>query len=225
MNRTRRQRRSIVSITLLLSATSAYLVTSSLRAVPPGNIDPLPDHRAARSDVDASDRTVVIDSCLRLLTQPISTAASGLFSANCLLDPPGGNRDLDEETKRSPKVSPFRRQLRPSMVLAQNRIPFAAAPLLYSASAQTTAASTNAVGINIRLGDDPPALPPSNRAQAEPHIIRSPTDRNFLVGVFHEGTYATAGGAVDCGYSVSHDGGSTWSRALIPSQTKITGGP
>ena len=33
------------------------------------------------------------------------------------------------------------------------------------------------------------------------------------------------GGAVDCGYSVTHDGGLTWTRALIPNLTTITGGP
>ena len=33
------------------------------------------------------------------------------------------------------------------------------------------------------------------------------------------------GGAVDCGYSVTHDGGLTWTRALIPNLTTVTGGP
>ena len=77
---------------------------------------------------------------------------------------------------------------------------------------------------NIRLGSDPAALPSNQRSQAEPHIVRSPTDPNFLVGVFHEGDYALHGGALDCGYSVSHDGGNTWSRALIPSLTKVVSG-
>ncbi|HEV8422177.1 MAG TPA: hypothetical protein VGQ40_02440, partial [Chthoniobacterales bacterium] len=35
----------------------------------------------------------------------------------------------------------------------------------------------------------------------------------------------TDGGAVDCGYSVTHDGGLTWTRALIPGLTTKTGGP
>ena len=53
------------------------------------------------------------------------------------------------------------------------------------------------------------------RAQAEPHIARSPNDPEFLVATFQEGRF-TDGGAVDCGYSVTHDGGLTWTRALIP---------
>ena len=84
---------------------------------------------------------------------------------------------------------------------------------------------THAAPNNIRLGDDPSSLPSSHRSQAEPHIVRSPSDSNFLVAVFHEGDYALNGGAVDCGYSVSRDGGATWTRALIPKLTRITGGP
>jgi hypothetical protein len=30
---------------------------------------------------------------------------------------------------------------------------------------------------------------------------------------------------VDCGYSISHDGGLTWTRALIPNLTTASGGP
>jgi hypothetical protein len=51
------------------------------------------------------------------------------------------------------------------------------------------------VGAN-RLGDDPAALPPGLRAQAEPHIARSPVDPNFLVATFQEGVY-TDGSAVN----------------------------
>ncbi|HEY4758780.1 MAG TPA: hypothetical protein VIH43_09475, partial [Chthoniobacterales bacterium] len=75
------------------------------------------------------------------------------------------------------------------------------------------------MGPNIRLGNDPPALPPTMRAQAEPHIARATTIEDFVVGVFQEGRFASGGGAVDCGYSVSHDGGLTWTRALIPKLT------
>ncbi len=74
-------------------------------------------------------------------------------------------------------------------------------------------------------GDDPSQLPPMMRAQAEPHIFRSPVDPEFLAAVFQEGRFAIDGGAVDCGYSVTHDGGLTWTRALIPNLTMITGGP
>jgi hypothetical protein len=101
-----------------------------------------------------------------------------------------------------------------------------------SQSTTTTSSSIEAqsvaldprVGANIRLGDDPAALPPDMRAQAEPHISRSPVNPDFLAAVFQEGRF-TDGGAVDCGYSISHDGGLTWSRALIPNLTQATGGP
>jgi len=81
------------------------------------------------------------------------------------------------------------------------------------------------IGPNIRLGDDPSALPSTMRAQAEPHIARATTNEDFLVGVFQEGRFANGGGAVDCGYSVSHNGGLTWTRALIPHLTMTSGGP
>ena len=45
-----------------------------------------------------------------------------------------------------------------------------------------------------------------------------------MSAVFQEGRF-TDGGAVDCGYSVTHDGGLTWTRALIPNLTTTTGGP
>ena len=81
------------------------------------------------------------------------------------------------------------------------------------------------IGPNIRLGNDPSALPPNMRAQAEPHIARAITNEDFLAGIFQEGRFATGGGAVDCGYSISHDGGLTWTRALIPNLTTTSGGP
>src|SRR5207248_5909748 len=58
-----------------------------------------------------------------------------------------------------------------------------------------------------------------------PTFARATTNEDFLVGVFQEGRFATGGGAVDCGYSVSHDGGLTWTRALIPNLTQTSGGP
>src|SRR5205823_3158438 len=78
---------------------------------------------------------------------------------------------------------------------------------------------------NIRLGNDPSALLSNMRAQAEPHIARATSNEDLLVGVFQEGRFATSGGAVDCGYSVSYDGGLTWTRALIPQLTMTSGGP
>ncbi|MCX6876187.1 MAG: sialidase family protein [Verrucomicrobia bacterium] len=79
------------------------------------------------------------------------------------------------------------------------------------------------IGSNLRLGDDPAQLPPTMRAQAEPHIARSPNNPDLLAATFQEGRY-TDGGAVDCGYAISHDGGLTWTRALIPALTQLTGG-
>jgi len=80
------------------------------------------------------------------------------------------------------------------------------------------------VSPNIPLGDDPTTLPLGYRAQAEPFIARNPVDPQTLVGIFQEGRYATNGGAVTCGYAVSHDGGRSWRRALIPFLTTLTGG-
>lgn len=80
------------------------------------------------------------------------------------------------------------------------------------------------VGSNLRLGDDPSALPAGRTAQAEPHIARSVVNPDFLAATFQEGRYAVNGGSVDCGYSVSADGGLTWTRALIPNLTQASGG-
>lgn len=83
-----------------------------------------------------------------------------------------------------------------------------------SASSQTvTNALDPRIGGNISLGDDPPQLPSNMRAQAEPHIARHILDPDLLVATFQEGRF-TDGGAVDCGYAISHDGGLTWSRRL-----------
>ena len=96
-------------------------------------------------------------------------------------------------------------------------------------SSETEAAITGVtldlrVAPNLRLGDDPSGLPPNMRAQAEPHIARSQVDPDFLVAIFQEGRF-TDGGAVDCGYSVTQDGGLSWTRALIPGLTTTSGGP
>lgn len=95
-----------------------------------------------------------------------------------------------------------------------------------SAPAQSSAAVTLDLRVapDLRLGDDPAPLPPTMRSQAEPHIARSPVDPEFLAAVFQEGRFSD-GGAVDCGYSVTHDGGLSWTRALIPNLTIVTGGP
>jgi hypothetical protein len=100
------------------------------------------------------------------------------------------------------------------------------APAAARAPAEAEAAITLDLRVapNLRLGDDPAPLPPTMRAQAEPHIARSPVDPDFLTAVFQEGRFVD-GGAVDCGYSVTNDGGLTWTRALIPNLTTVTGGP
>src|SRR5205085_9758484 len=80
------------------------------------------------------------------------------------------------------------------------------------------------VGANIRLGNDPAQLPANMRAQAEPFIARSLGNSSVLVATVQEGRFATNGGAVDCGYSASTNGGLTWSHALIPNLTQASGG-
>ncbi len=93
-----------------------------------------------------------------------------------------------------------------------------------SADASLVAGLDPRIGPNLRLGDDPPALPTNMLAQAEPHIARHPNLPDILVATFQEGRY-TDGGAVDCGYSVTQDGGLSWTRALIPGLTSVVGGP
>lgn len=93
----------------------------------------------------------------------------------------------------------------------------------FGADASLEAGLNPRVGPNVRLGDDPSPLPPALRAQAEPHIARHPLDPDTLLATFQEGRY-TNGGAVTCGYSVSHDGGLTWTRAITPRLTTADGG-
>jgi BNR repeat-like domain/FG-GAP-like repeat len=100
------------------------------------------------------------------------------------------------------------------------------APAAATAAAQTAAVALDSrVGANIRLGNDPAQLPATMRAQAEPFIARSLGNDAVLIAVFQEGRFASDGGAVDCGYSASFNGGLNWSRALIPQLTHASGGP
>ncbi|MEK7684743.1 MAG: sialidase family protein [Verrucomicrobiota bacterium] len=92
------------------------------------------------------------------------------------------------------------------------------------ASQSVTAILDPKVGLNVRFGDDPSALPADRRAQAEPHVARSFGDTNLVVATFQEGRFENYG-AVDCGYAISQDGGLSWTRALIPHLTKLVGGP
>jgi hypothetical protein len=81
------------------------------------------------------------------------------------------------------------------------------------------------IGPNLRLGEDPSALPANRRAQAEPHLARSVTDPHLLVAIFQEGRFED-GGAVNCGYALSRDGGTSWERGLIPHLiASLDGGP
>jgi len=106
--------------------------------------------------------------------------------------------------------------------------PAASSPLAMSGSSSLDVDAAVAldprVGTNIRLGNDPAALPPAMRAQAEPHIARAPNNPSLLLATFQEGRFTTSG-AVDCGFSVSRNGGSSWTRALIPGLTMTSGGP
>jgi len=64
-----------------------------------------------------------------------------------------------------------------------------------SADASLAAGLDPRIGPNIRLDDDPRALPTNMLAQAEPHIVRHPILPDILVATFQEGRY-TDGGAV-----------------------------
>ncbi len=91
------------------------------------------------------------------------------------------------------------------------------------AAAATAVTLDLRVAPDLRLGDDPAPLPARMRAQAEPHITRSQVNADVLAAVFQEGRF-TDGGAVDCGYAVTGDGGLSWTRALIPNLTTTSGG-
>jgi len=98
------------------------------------------------------------------------------------------------------------------------------APLVLAASSNPIFLDPR-VGANVPVGSDPIELPAGARQQAEPHVVRSATDPDFLVATFQEGRFASDGGARNCGYGVTRDGGLTWRRALIPGLTTVSGGP
>lgn len=79
------------------------------------------------------------------------------------------------------------------------------------------------VGPNVRLGEDPAALPSAQRGQAEPHIVRSAANPELLLATFQDGRYSDSG-AISCGYAVSRDGGLTWTRGLVPNLGTVVGG-
>ncbi|HWA86439.1 MAG TPA: sialidase family protein [Opitutus sp.] len=106
--------------------------------------------------------------------------------------------------------------------------------LVMPVTARTAAAGTNKgrppvtldarVGDNVVLDPDPSSLPAIQRAQAEPHLWRSAANPEVLAGTFQEGRYGVGGGALDCGYAISSDGGISWTRGLIPNLTASSGG-
>ncbi|GAB5561181.1 MAG: hypothetical protein SynsKO_28280 [Synoicihabitans sp.] len=79
------------------------------------------------------------------------------------------------------------------------------------------------VAPNTRLGADPAALPLASRQQAEPHVFRRFNNPATVLVTFQEGRRSD-GGAASCGYALSHDGGYTWDRQLIPNLTEVNGG-
>lgn len=159
---------------------------------------------------------------------------TGLFvlGLSCLVSRGAGTPTLDR-TRLAPGLQKVMLEHLSSgaLMLLDNGGDLVQAPQNSASRTETTTAAETApvtldlrVGANIRLGDDPAALPSTMRAQAEPHIARSQVDPDFVVGTFQEGRF-TDGGAVDCGYAVSHNGGLTWTRALIPNLTRAVGGP
>jgi hypothetical protein len=57
----------------------------------------------------------------------------------------------------------------------------------------------------------------------EPDVAVSPLDPNIAVAAAHDGRYPD-GGAVDIGYSWTHNGGKTWHHAPVPGITTSAGG-
>jgi hypothetical protein len=81
------------------------------------------------------------------------------------------------------------------------------------------------IGANVPVGADPAQLPADGKQQAEPHVVRSAVDPDYLVATFQEGRFGAVGGARSNGYGVSRDGGLTWTRGLIPGLTIVNNGP
>lgn len=81
------------------------------------------------------------------------------------------------------------------------------------------------VGPNVKLGEDPEALPGGTGLnQAEPHVTRWVMDPDLVLATFQEGRFPD-GGARNNGFAVSEDGGFTWRRALNPRLTQVNSGP
>ena len=81
------------------------------------------------------------------------------------------------------------------------------------------------VSPNQRPGKDPAAPPQNTFQQAEPYVFRSIANPDLVLATFQEGRFGgSEGGAADGAYAVSTDGGFTWTRALTPNLSQLTGG-
>jgi hypothetical protein len=79
------------------------------------------------------------------------------------------------------------------------------------------------VGTNQIIGPELEALG-AQRAQAEPHVARSPVNPDVLLATWQDGRFSSGGGARTCGYAVSTDGGLTWRRSIVPKLAQLDGG-
>jgi hypothetical protein len=176
-----------------------------------------------------------------MMTRLLRVAFALAVSANAFAAPPSTSQPLDRARLPSGlRDAPLNRLSTGALMMLDQGGDLVLPPRTANTAAETSsdvsAAAAGAtldprVGPNVRLGDDPATLDNANcgsqcapHAQAEPDITRSRTNLDLLVATFQEGRFAT-GGSLDCGYSVSRDGGLTWTRALLPGVTQLFGGP
>ena len=76
------------------------------------------------------------------------------------------------------------------------------------------------LGANIRIGADP--FTTTNLHQAEIHIDRSPNDPNLLLTAYQDALSSDY--PLGASYAISRDAGLTWTSALIPGVSKLSGG-
>lgn len=91
------------------------------------------------------------------------------------------------------------------------------------ASPPATVQLDGRVGTNQIIGPETDALG-AQRAQAEPHVARSPVNPDVLLATWQDGRFSSGGGALTCGYAVSTNGGLTWRRSIVPKLTQLDGG-
>jgi len=81
------------------------------------------------------------------------------------------------------------------------------------------------VAPSLRLGVSPPAVAPDSDQQAEPFVFRSIGNPDLVLATFQQGRFGgSEGGAADGSYALSTDGGFTWTRALTPGLSQLSGG-